>query len=54
MDGVWSHERKGRRVTVTIEPFTELPAWTQKQAEEEADRLAGLLGGQLDLRWQSV
>ena len=29
MRGVWKHEQKGSRLTVTIEPFEELPAWAR-------------------------
>ncbi|HEY3015335.1 MAG TPA: winged helix DNA-binding domain-containing protein [Nocardioides sp.] len=51
MDGVWSHERKGARLAVRIEPFVALPAWARRAAEAEAERLAGFLGGALELTW---
>ena len=51
IDGVWKHERKGRRLTVTIEPFGKLPKWARKEAEAEAERLAGFLGGELEVSW---
>jgi hypothetical protein len=52
MEGVWSQEVKGRRVQVTIEPFAgPLPARIRRAAEAEAERLAGVAGGQLELRW---
>ena len=51
MDGVWKHERKGRRLTVTIEPFGKLPKWARKEAEAEAERLRAFLGGELELSW---
>jgi Winged helix DNA-binding domain len=51
MDGVWKHERKGNRLTVTIEPFGKLPKWARKEAEGEAERLAGFLGGELEVTW---
>jgi hypothetical protein len=52
MEGVWSQEVKGRRVQVTIEPFAgPLPASVRRAAEAEAERLAGVAGGQLELRW---
>jgi hypothetical protein len=51
MDGVWRHERRGRQVTVEVEPFVDLPAWARRGVEQEADRLAAFLGGPLDLRW---
>ena len=52
MEGVWRQEAKGKRVRVTIEPFTgSLPAPARRAAEAEAERLAGVAGGQLELRW---
>jgi uncharacterized protein YcaQ len=51
MEGVWKHERKGKRLTVTIEPFGKLPKWARTQAEAEAERLAGFLGGELAVSW---
>ena len=50
-EGVWSHDRVGERVTVTIEPFVSQPAWVRKGAEEEAERLSAFLGGALELTW---
>ena len=52
MDGVWRHEKKGKRLAVEIEPFVKLPAWARRAAEEEADRLAEFLGGTLELTWR--
>lgn len=49
MVGVWKHERKGQRLMVTLDPFGRLPAWARKQLESEAERLAGFLGGDLEL-----
>ena len=51
IEGVWKHERKGKRLTVTIEPFGKLPKWARKEAEAEAERLAGFLGGELAVSW---
>lgn len=42
--GVWRHERKGRRLTVTIEPFTGPTDAVRAGAEAQARRLAPLLG----------
>jgi hypothetical protein len=53
MDGVWKHERKGKRLVVTIEPFGKLPKWARAGAEAEAERLAAFLGGALELDWRS-
>lgn len=47
MAGVWKHVRKGRRLTVEIEPFAGLPAWSRTQLEVEAERLAEFLGCEL-------
>jgi hypothetical protein len=51
MDGVWSHERKGKRLVVTIEPFGRVAQWARAQAEAEAERLAAFVGGELSLSW---
>jgi len=53
MHGVWRHETKGSRVAVAIQPFARLAAWIRRGAEEEAERLASFLGGELDLTWKS-
>lgn len=47
--GVWKHKRKGRGVTVEIEPFGKLAGWARKQVTADAERLADHLGGALDL-----
>ena len=41
MAGVWSQERKGRVLRVTVEPFRPLSARTAKAVVAEAERLAG-------------
>ena len=46
MVGVWRHERKGTRLTVTIDPFTPLPAWITEQVEQEASGLAAFYGAE--------
>jgi hypothetical protein len=52
MEGVWRQEAKGKRVRVTIEPFTgSLPAPARRAAEAEAERLAAVAGGELELTW---
>jgi hypothetical protein len=51
MDGIWRHERKGRRVEVTIEPFGRLAKGARPAAEAEAERLADFLGAELILTW---
>jgi hypothetical protein len=51
MEGVWRHERKGKRLAVRIEPFGEQPGWVRRAAEGEAERLSQFLGGELDLVW---
>jgi hypothetical protein len=48
---VWSHERKGSRVLVEVEPFGRVPNWVRLGVEEEAGRLAAFLGGSLELSW---
>jgi hypothetical protein len=51
MEGVWSHERKGDRLVVEIEPFAEQPKWVRRTTEEEAERLTRFLGGELEFGW---
>ena len=51
MEGLWRHEHKGDRLVVEIEPFTEQPEWVRRAAEEEAERLPRLLGGELEFGW---
>jgi hypothetical protein len=51
MLGTWRQEAKGRRLAVTIEPFTRLPAGVRRQATAEAERLAAWTGVTLDLTW---
>ena len=53
MEGLWRHERKGDRLVVEIEPFTEQPEWVRRAAEEEAERLPRLLGGELEFGWSN-
>jgi uncharacterized protein YcaQ len=53
MEGVWKHERKGKRLTVAVEPFGKLPTWARTEVEAEAERLAGFLGGALELSWSA-
>jgi hypothetical protein len=51
IDGVWRHERKGKRVLVDIQPFAAVPKWVSRGAEQEAASLATFLGGSLELAW---
>ena len=51
MAGVWKHERKGARLTVTIDPFTKLPKGTIKAAEAEAAALGRFLGSDVHIVW---
>lgn len=53
IDGIWRHERKGKRLLVQIEPFVSLPLRARRAVEEEAARLADFTGGALDLHWQT-
>ncbi|MEO3808399.1 winged helix DNA-binding domain-containing protein [Sphaerisporangium sp. B11E5] len=41
--GVWRHRRAGRRLTVELEPFEPLPAWTGRELAAETRRLATFL-----------
>ncbi len=51
MDGVWKHERKGKRLLVSVEPFGRLAPKVRKRVQAEAERLASFLGGELELTW---
>ena len=53
MEGLWRHEGKGDRLVVEIEPFAEQPEWVRRAAEEEAERLPRLLGGELEFGWSN-
>ena len=53
MEGVWKHEKKGKRVIVTVDPFAPVKPAVKKAAGAEAERLAAFLGGTLDLSWLS-
>ncbi|HEY3010430.1 MAG TPA: crosslink repair DNA glycosylase YcaQ family protein [Micromonosporaceae bacterium] len=41
--GTWRHVRRGRRLTLEIEPFGRPPARARAQLEAEAERLAEFL-----------
>jgi Winged helix DNA-binding domain len=49
MAGVWSHERKGERLLVEVEPFGRLTRAQRAGLETEAEALARFLGGELEL-----
>jgi uncharacterized protein YcaQ len=52
MDGVWSHEVKGGRLNVTVEPFVPLTAWAKKGVKSEAESLAKFLSaGEVDVAY---
>jgi hypothetical protein len=52
--GVWRHERVGDALIVEIEPFAGLGDEVRSAAEQEAQRLASFLGGELELRWSTA
>jgi hypothetical protein len=51
MLGTWRHERKGRRLLVSITPFVAIPARVRRAAEAEAEGLEQFVGGALELSW---
>jgi len=51
--GLWRHERKGRRLVVKVEPLAKLPKWVRAGVEQEAELLAGFLGGDLELTFHT-
>jgi hypothetical protein len=50
IDGIWSYQRNGRRISVRIRPFVRQRRQVRAAVEVEAQRLAKFLGGELDLR----
>jgi hypothetical protein len=52
MAGVWSHEKRGAAVAMSIEPFGRISKAVRAAAEAEAEALAAFLGGTLELAWQ--
>jgi uncharacterized protein YcaQ len=52
MVGVWRHERAGKALRVTVEPFPgRRPRGLTGGVKEEVDRLAAFLGGAPELSW---
>lgn len=49
--GVWSHERVGRGVSVSVEPLGTLSAARRREVAEEADRLGSFLGAPVSVTW---
>jgi hypothetical protein len=50
--GVWRHERKRSRLTVTIEPFDDTSDAVRAGAEAQAQRVAAFLGSdELEISW---
>lgn len=49
IEGVWKHQRSGRRLRVDVTPFHTLPRRTRRLLEDEAERLARYTGGELSL-----
>jgi hypothetical protein len=52
-EGVWRHERKGDRLVVGIEPLVDQPGWVRRATEEETERLARFVAGELELGWSN-
>jgi Winged helix DNA-binding domain len=49
--GVWSHEIRGDRVAIAVEPFARASAEVEVGVDAEAARLAAFLGGEPELSW---
>jgi Winged helix DNA-binding domain len=54
MEGTWRQQARGRRLLVTVEPFTDVPGWVRGAAETEAERLAAWSGRRLELAWTAA
>jgi len=54
--GVWGYERGTNGLKVAVDLFEQTPATTEVIAgiEAEAEYLTGLLGGPLDLRFDTI
>ena len=50
--GVWSHERRGGFLGVTLQPFAAVDDFVRAGAEREAQRLAEYFGDELELVWE--
>lgn len=53
IDGVWRHEKKGKRLVVDIQPFARVPKWVMRGVEQEAESLGSFLGATPELTWLS-
>jgi hypothetical protein len=51
MEGVWRFERRGRRLSIEVEPFRKLGRAVRSAVEAEAERIGAFLGGELALAW---
>jgi hypothetical protein len=52
IEGAWRYERKGKRLAIEVAPFAgPLAKPVVRAVEEEAERVAGFLGGSLELAW---
>jgi hypothetical protein len=47
--GIWKHERRGRVLSVSVEPFRRLSAKTRRGVVDEVERLAGFLDAPVEL-----
>ena len=50
IEGIWSYQRNGRRLSVQIRPFVTLTRRVRSAVEIEAEQLAKFLDGELDLK----
>ena len=51
--GVWSHERRGAGIEVSVHPFGKLSAARRREMAGEADRLGEFLGAPARISWGS-
>jgi hypothetical protein len=49
--GIWSHKRRGKRVQVSVEPFTRLTKVQREQIELQAASVAGFFESSLELTY---
>jgi hypothetical protein len=42
--GIWQQRKSGRKVAITVEPFTRLTAAHRRELADQAERLGAFLG----------
>lgn len=48
--GVWTYERKGAQLSISVDPFGTVPARVRKALRVEGDRIGAFLGSDVDIK----